>query len=56
MKYGIIIGNIYLSNDEEKIRDGYIYGLGLNKNFEIFDDIAEEINSDSNLNELKVEE
>lgn len=51
-----IIGNMYLSNDEEKIRDGYIYDLGLNKNFEIFDDIAEEINSDSSLNELKVEE
>ena len=47
---------MYLSNDEEKIREGYIYDLGLSENFEILNDIAEEFNSDSNLNEIKVEE
>ena len=39
-----IIGNSYLSKDEEKIREGYIYDLGLNNNLEIVDDLAEEFN------------
>ena len=51
-----IIGNIYLSKDEEKIREGYIYDLGLNNNLEIVDDLAEEYNLEMNENELSLEE
>ena len=51
-----IIGNSYLSKDEEKIREGYIYDLGLNNNLEIIDDLAEEYNLINNENELNLEE
>ena len=51
-----IIGNSYLSKDEEKIREGYIYDLGLNYNLEIIDDLAEEYNLVNNENELNLEE
>ena len=45
-----IIGNIYLSKDEEKIREGYIYDLGLNNNLEIVDDLTGEYNLEINEN------
>lgn len=51
-----ISGNSYLSKDEEKIREGYIYDLGLNSNLEIVDDLAEEYNLEMNENELSLEE
>ena len=51
-----IIGNSYLSKDEEKIREGYIYDLGLNNNLAIIDDLAEEYNLEMNENELSLEE
>lgn len=51
-----IIGNNYLSKDEEKIREGYIYDLGLNNNLETLDDLADEYNLEMNDNELSLEE
>lgn len=47
-------GNCYLNKDEEKIRDGFIYDLGLYDNKEIIDDISGEM--DISKKELEINE
>ena len=43
-----IVGNNYLSIEEQKIRDSYLYDLNISDNLEILDDISNELNIDIN--------
>ena len=47
-----ISGNFYLSKDEEKSREGFIYDLGLNNDKDILDDISQEMDINQEKSEI----
>ena len=49
-----ITGNSYLSNQEEKIINNYIYYMGINKEMEILDDLADEIENKEYPNKINL--
>lgn len=44
LKKACISGNFYLSNEEEKLRQGYLYDLGLGNNINFIDNNSKEMN------------
>ena len=53
LKIGIT-GNSYLSNQEEKIINNCIYYMGINKEMEILDDLADEIENKEYPNKINL--
>ena len=49
-----ITGNSYLSNQEEKIINNCIYYMGINKEMEILDDLADEIENKEYPNKINL--
>ena len=47
----LFFDNNYMSLDEQKIRDSYLYDLNISDNIEILDDISNELNIDISSNE-----
>lgn len=47
-----ITGNLYLSNEDEKIISNCIYDIGINKEMEILDDLGDELDKNGYPNEI----